>query len=85
VNWPGPDCSAFYGVGLFTAARTTFPLSQSLCLELKAHVPPEAGEVTSRKPDAHRMVSSEEVTEINQMTMNHAHSHIVLPGVVSEA
>ena len=81
VNWPLPNHPPFYGVGLFTAERTTLPLSPTLCLELRTPIRLDDSGITGPQPDAHRQVSRAEVVEINERTARHAHVHIVLPGL----
>lgn len=74
VHWPHPDQPAFYGTGLFTAVRTTFPIAPRYCLELTISDDPDA--LASNQPL--RIIDVDEVDEINSMTARHADTHAVM-------
>lgn len=72
VHWPPEDQPLWMGTGLLTAARTTFPISRRLCLEITGP-PSENGFVATGEAEASR----EAVEWVNYMTAETSHTHIV--------
>jgi Protein of unknown function (DUF4238) len=71
VIWPKEGAVAFFGTGLLTASRVTYPVAPNFCLSL-------TWPTDDLRPTAGREACSDrEVEQINHMTTKHADKHTI--------